>query len=107
VGERDQLLAFAALLDNAANQLNKPTEAEGYVPGVIVTLKTILKSWKEGILAPPAGTDQELRLALLSDRNQVEGVLNAISPPAPEEATFTLYEIDNSAGVTTLREVKL
>jgi hypothetical protein len=105
--EAQTLASFASIIEDSASKLADPRQGERNAPLVIVALKGVLKAWKEQILEPVPAQGQEFRQALSADRKQLENILEAITPKAAEEATFTLYEIDNSSGTTVVREIKL
>jgi uncharacterized membrane-anchored protein YhcB (DUF1043 family) len=100
---------IANTLEGASQLLADPTKAELNVPAVIVNLKSALDIWSKQLPPPAAdakGADVTLRRQIATLQVQTQGTLAKLLPKEPEEAVFSLYEIDNSTGVTILKEVK-
>ena len=102
--ELQDLGSFVPLIEAAAKSLGDPINAPANAPAVIATLKQIQQVWKR--IADPTGGVQPVRQRIAGLRNQLQAVVDGITPKS-EDPTFTLYEIDNSSGTTILREVKL
>jgi hypothetical protein len=103
--EAHLLTTWARQIGEAADKLADPTQADRNVPVALMTLKGIAEAWKKQIL--PGAPEKRIRQALLADKANLESVIAGMTPKAPDEATFTIYEIDNSSGDMRLKEVQL
>ncbi|SAL02140.1 hypothetical protein AWB80_08286 [Caballeronia pedi] len=105
--ELQALEGIVQTLSEASTLLTGPT-AEGNLPAVLVNLSMALKQW-DIVKLPESGTDPR-KSKLLNNiavlRGQVEAVQTSLAPKPADEPSFSLYEIDNSNGLTSLREVK-
>ncbi len=74
----------------------------------LTNLKTVSKSWATQISSSkaPGTLGMAARDKLDKLKIELDGVIEKISPQKEEPPTFTLYEIDNTAGTTRLIEVK-
>jgi hypothetical protein len=96
-------------LTGASQLLSDPTKAELNVPSVVVNLKSALDIWSKQIQEASAGTkgiELQIRSQITTLKGKAQQILSKLAPMEPGETEFSLYEIDNSSGVTILREMK-
>jgi len=107
--ELDVLKAVSASLDPVANNLADPTKAQTTLNASVSTLTMSAKNWDGQIKAPsatPRGTEADVRRQLATLREQLQTVIDDISPKPDAPPAFTLYEIDTTSGSTVLKEVR-
>lgn len=93
----------------AADSLADPSKAESTLAATLSSLGVAGKNWDGQVReasAATTGNEPVVRRQISALRKELQTVIDGLSPKPGEPPTFTLYEIDVSNGVTTLKEVK-
>ncbi|MDM0059015.1 hypothetical protein [Variovorax fucosicus] len=104
------VLAFASTaILAAADSLADPTKAESTLAATLASLAMAAKNWDGQVReasAATTGNEPVVRRQISALRKELQTAIDGLSPKPGEPATFTLYDIEISNGVTTLKEVK-
>lgn len=93
----------------AADSLADPSKAESTLAATLASLGMAAKNWdgqvREASTAT-TGNEPVVRRQISALRKELQTAIDGLSPKPGEAPTFTLYDIEVSNGVTTLKEVK-